>query len=289
MIILIIIQYYYECNRKLTEIKIMNLINRAKFQPHPFHLVDASPWPIVVSFAMLGLALGSALAFHGYAPNYYITLGLVVVTASILFWLRDVVSEATYLGDHTKAVQKGINLGFLLFILSEALAFAGVFWTYFHSALSPTIEIVSWPPLGIDSIGPLGLPLLNTMLLLSSGAFVTYSHHGLINGDRKAAIIGLILTIVLASIFTACQGIEYYNATFTIADSVYGSVFYAGTGLHGLHVILGTLMLTAALWRIYAYHLTDTHHVGYETSILYWHFVDLVWLFLYVVFYYWGS
>lgn len=267
----------------------MTIQNRKLFQAHPFHLVGPSPWPIVVSFSLLSLGLSSALAFHGYAPTYLIALGLISVTGAILFWVRDVVSEGTYLGDHTKAVQKGINLGFVLFILSEVCAFGSVFWAYLHSALVPTVEIVSWPPLGIDSIGPLGLPLLNTMLLLSSGAWVTYSHHGLINGNRKAAIIGLILTIVLSSIFTACQALEYINASFTIADSVYGSVFYGGTGLHGIHVILGTLFLVASLWRLYSYQLTSNHHVGYETSILYWHMVDVVWLLLYVIFYYWGS
>lgn len=267
----------------------MNVINRAKFQAHPFHLLGPSPWPIVVSFALFSVTMSAALAFHGYGPNINILLGTIVLIGSILFWVRDVVAEGTYLGDHTKAVQKGLNAGFVLFIVSEALAFASVFWAYLHSALSPTIEIVSWPPLGIDSIGPLGLPLLNTMLLLSSGAWVTYSHHGLINGNRKAAIVGLVFTILFATVFTLCQGFEYYNASFTIADSVYGSVFYAGTGLHGLHVIFGTLFLAACLWRLYGYHLTSSHHVGYETSILYWHFVDVIWLVLYVIFYYWGS
>lgn len=207
----------------------------------------------------------------------------------MILWLRDITSEGTYLGYHTFAVQKGLNIGFLLFLISEIIVFASVFWAFFHSALSPTIEIGNhWPPIGIDALSPFEVPLLNTILLLSSGATITYAHHALIGNNRNNALIGSISTIVLAIIFTALQGFEYYTCAFTISDSVYGSTFYASTGLHGLHVIIGTLLIIGGLYRIYAYHVTTMHHIGYESAIVYWHLVDGIWLFLYVSVYWWG-
>lgn len=188
------------------------------------------------------------------------------------------------------AVQRGINLGVGLFIISEALFFLGIFWAYFHSGLSPTIESgAHWPPMGIEAINPLELPLLNTIILLSSGVFVTYGHHSLIQGKRLGALFGTVITVILAIIFTALQGVEYTVSSFTISDGIFGSCFYFGTGFHGLHVMIGTAFIWAGLWRISAYHVTDNHHLGFESSILYWHFVDVVWLFLYFSVYYWGS
>ena len=153
----------------------------------------------------------------------------------MLLWFRDIILEATYLGDHTTQVQKGITIGVILFIVSEVFAFFSVFWAFFHSSLSPSVEIGGvWPPQGIEALSAFGIPLLNTFLLLSSGSTITYGHHALIKGDRKKAIIGGLLTIVLAVIFTALQYVEYFNASFTITDSVFGTTFYASTGLHGL-------------------------------------------------------
>lgn len=217
-------------------------------------------------------------------------LGLIAVIFSMFFWFRDIISEASFLGNHTLAVQKGLHLGFILFIVSEALFFMAIFWAFFHSALTPTVELGGqWPPIGIEPINPFELPLLNTVLLLSSGATVTYSHHSLIKGDRKGTIYGAIATIVLAIAFTGFQGIEYSVSSFTISDGVFGTCFFFGTGFHGLHVIIGTIFLIIALFRIYLYHFTDNHHLGFEAGILYWHFVDVIWLFLYVSIYYWGS
>jgi len=217
-------------------------------------------------------------------------LGFISVVCSMAFWFRDVISEGTYLGNHTSTVQRGLNLGVALFIASEALFFLAIFWAFFHSALSPTVELgAQWPPLGIEAINPFELPLLNTVILLSSGVTVTYAHHSLIQGNRSGVIYGLIATIILAIVFTALQGIEYTVSSFTISDSVFGSSFYFGTGFHGLHVIIGTLFIGVGFWRVLAYHSTDQHHLGLESAILYWHFVDVVWLFLYVSVYYWGS
>jgi cytochrome c oxidase subunit 3 len=264
---------------------------RANFQAHPFHLVSPSPWPLFTSMILLSLTTSGVLCMHGFhhASNFFF-LALVSLVFAMGLWWRDVVAEATYLGHHTLAVQKGLTLGVGLFIVSEALFFLAIFWTFFHSALSPNIEIGAlWPPMGTQAINPLELPLLNTVILLSSGVTVTYAHHSLIEGNRAGTLYGLIFTIVLAFIFTVLQGVEYSVSSFTLADSVYGSCFYFGTGFHGLHVIVGTIFLAVGFWRALAYHSTENHHLGFESGILYWHFVDVVWLFLYVSVYYWGS
>jgi cytochrome c oxidase subunit 3 len=266
-------------------------INRNKFQNFAFHLVTVSPWPILVSFSLLSLTLSAVMYMHGY-PNggVLLLLGLVLTVYGMAVWFRDVNTEATALGDHTHEVQKGLILGVLLFIVSEVFAFLSVFWAFFHSSLSPAIEIGGvWPPQGIIALDPFGIPLLNTFLLLSSGAYITYAHHALIQGKRKDAIFGTLMTIILAIIFTGLQYYEYSEASFTMSDSVFGSAFFAATGLHGLHVIVGTIFISVGFSRIISYAVTRSHHVGYEASILYWHFVDVVWLFLYVAVYYWGG
>lgn len=196
----------------------------------------------------------------------------------------------TFLGHHTIRVQQGLILGIILFIVSEIFFFLSIFWAFFDSALAPTVELgCSWPPAGIQPIDPWELPLVNTVLLLSSGATVTWSHHSLIAGDRKNAIVALIYTIALALIFTGVQIYEYYNAPFTISDGAFGSCFFFGTGMHGLHVFIGTTFLSVGLYRLLNYHLTKHHHVGYEGAILYWHMVDVIWLILFIFFYIWGG
>lgn len=269
----------------------MTYLIRSNFQAHPFHLVSPSPWPLLTSVSLLVLTTTGVLTMHGFSnAGYLLLLGFISVVASMSFWFRDVIAEGTYLGDHTSAVQRGINLGVALFIASEALFFLAIFWAFFHSALSPTVELgAQWPPLGIDAINPFELPLLNTVILLSSGITVTYAHHSLIQGNRKGVLYGLLATIILAVVFTALQGVEYSVSSFTISDGAFGSCFYFGTGFHGLHVIIGTLMIGVGFWRVLAYHSTDNHHLGMESAILYWHFVDVVWLVLYVSIYYWGS
>lgn len=269
----------------------MNNSIRTKFQKFPFHLVDPSPWPILLSFSLLNLTIGAVAYLHGISNGGYIlTLGFILTTYGMILWLKDVVIEGSYLGHHTKEVKNGLMLGMILFIVSEVFAFLSVFWAFFHSSLSPAIEIGgAWPPIGITPLDPFAIPLLNTFLLLSSGAFITYGHHALIAGNRKACIDGVLLTIVLAIIFTGLQYFEYSEAGFTMADGVYGSAFYASTGLHGFHVIIGTIFIGVSLIRIINYQLTTKHHNGFESSILYWHFVDVVWLFLFVAVYFWGN
>ena len=269
----------------------MTYLSRSNFQAHPYHLVSPSPCPLNTSISLLTVAFSAVLAFQSFSFGIYnLIVALITLILSMSLWFRDVISEGTYLGNHTLAVQKGLNMGVALFIVSEALFFLAIFWAFFHSALSPTIELgAKWPPMGIDSINPFELPLLNTIILLSSGVTITYSHHSLIQGNRSGALYGAMYTIILAVIFTAFQGIEYSVSSFTISDGTYSSCFYFGTGFHGLHVIIGTAFLAVGFWRILAYHLTENHHLGFESAILYWHFVDVVWLFLYISVYYWGS
>lgn len=261
------------------------------YQAHPYHLVSPSPWPVMTSLALFALTTSGTLTMHNFETlHYFFFIALITVCYSMTLWFRDVIAEATYKGNHTLAVQKGIYIGVVLFIISEVFFFLAIFWAYFHSGLSPDVEIgAEWPPLGIQAIDPFELPLLNTVILLSSGFTVTYAHHSFIEGNRTNTLYALVYTILLALIFTGLQGLEYSVSSFTISDGVFGSCFYFGTGFHGLHVIIGTIFLAAGMWRILAYHLTDNHHLGFEAGILYWHFVDIVWLFLYVFIYYWGS
>lgn len=248
-----------------------------------------SPWPLNSSIS-LGIVFSSlALWMHGFLyANYLSFLSVLLLTFTMAFWFRDIISEATYLGTHTLKVQSNLILGVGLFILSEALFFFSIFWTYFHSSLSPNIELGGqWPPLGIETINTFELPLLNTILLLSSGITVTYAHHCLIQGKRKGCLNGIGLTIFLAILFTAFQATEYLVSSFTISDGVYGSCFYFSTGFHGIHVLIGTAFIAVMFWRAFAYHLTQHHHLGFTASILYWHFVDYVWLALFLIFYYW--
>ena len=276
-------------NEKKIVVKLINLKN--VFQAHPFHLVDNSPWPISISWTLFYMAIGAVLSMQGFVmgPNLLL-LGLLSTTIIMFFWFGDVNAEGSFLGNHTKEVKKGLVLGFLLFVVSEVMAFASVFWAYFHNALSPAVELGgTWPPLGITPLDPFAIPLLNTFLLLSSGAFITYGHHALIGGLRKDAIISIFWTIVLAVVFTLFQYFEYSNADFSIADSIYGTVFYASTGLHGFHVIVGTIFIFWSFTRLIKYYISKQGHIGLESSILYWHFVDVVWLFLYMTVYVWGS
>lgn len=258
-----------------------------KYQSHPYHLVDPSPWPFMVSLGLLVTTIGMVIKMHTVGhSNTSIILGVISVILVMILWWRDTIRESTYQGNHTSLVQRGIKFGFLLFIISEVLFFFSIFWAYFHSSLSPSVELGAvWPPEGIEALNPWGLPLLNTILLLSSGATITWAHHSLISRDRKGVKTGGILTIILALLFTLIQGYEYYEAPFTFADSVYGSTFYLATGTHGVHVIVGTIFLAVSLLRVVTYELTDKHHHGLEFAILYWHFVDVVWLFLFAVVY----
>jgi cytochrome c oxidase subunit 3 len=210
------------------------------FQFFPSHLVDRSIWPLMVSSSLFALMIGTVQYFHGYSTGYLLfkaALLLTIIGAG--FWWKDVVVEASFNGNHTKRVRFGIAQGFNLFILSEIMAFLSVFWAYLHASLSPSVEIGgNWPPLGVTALDAFALPFLNTIILLSSGGFITYAHHSLIANNRKGTLIGLFFTVVLAIVFTYFQYIEYTQASFPFADSVFGSAFFATTGQFNNLIIL---------------------------------------------------
>lgn len=258
---------------------------------HPYHLVDPSPWPFVISFGLFFFTFGIAMYFHNYTGGLVLIFtGFIIIILTMYTWFRDIVREAVFEGQHTKQVQLGLRNGMLLFIFSELLFFMSFFWAFFHASLAPTPEIGSlWPPLGIETIYPWGVPLLNTIILLTSGATITWAHHSLILGDRRNTILSLIITIGLAVFFTLIQAYEYIESSFSISDSVYGTTFFLLTGFHGLHVIVGTIFILVSLLRLINGHFTKTHHFGFEAAAWYWHFVDVVWLFLFVAVYWWGG
>jgi cytochrome c oxidase subunit 3 len=261
------------------------------YQKHPFHLVDPSPSPLTASIGAFCWLSGTAMYFHGYIGGLFTCfLGLGVVLYTMFTWWKDIVREGTFEGNHTSMVQIGLRFGMILFIVSEVMFFFAFFWAFFHSSLAPVPEIGSiYPPRGIEVLSAWEVPFLNTLILLTSGAAVTWSHHAILLGERKQAIFSLIITIVLAVIFTGLQVFEYCNSNFTISDSVYGSTFYMATGFHGFHVFIGTCFLTVCLVRLIQYHFTQQHHFGFEAAAWYWHFVDVVWIFLFITIYYWGG
>ena len=258
---------------------------------HSWHLVDPSPWPFVTSIVVFMFFTGNVMYMHRYIGGSELAiLGLVGILLVMYLWWRDIVREATFEEQHTFAVQRGLRLGMVLFIISEVMFFFAFFWAFFHSSLVPSHSIGGvWPPTSILPIESVGIPLTNTFLLLSSGATVTWAHHAITSRSKKQSVISLLLTIILAIVFTMFQVLEYCEAAFTISDSVFGSCFYMATGFHGFHVFIGTVCLSISLIRLVLNHFTETHHFGFESAAWYWHFVDVVWLFLFIAVYWWGG
>nr|YP_010568180.1 cytochrome c oxidase subunit III [Odorrana hosii]UZC57600.1 cytochrome c oxidase subunit III [Odorrana hosii] len=258
-------------------------------QTHAFHMVDPSPWPLMGATTAFLMASGLAAWFHHNMISI-LMVGLSLMFMTMYQWWRDVVREGTFQGHHTSPVQKGLRYGMILFITSEVFFFLGFFWAFYNASLAPTPEVgESWPPVGIAPFNPLEIPLLNTAVLLASGVSVTWAHHSIMQADRKSTIQALIITVILGFYFTLLQTAEYCEAPFTIADGIYGTTFFVATGFHGLHVIIGSLFLIMCLFRQLSFHFTSQHHFGFEAAAWYWHFVDIVWLFLYVSIYWWGS
>jgi len=258
---------------------------------HSYHLVDPSPWPLVAALGAGMLTTGGVLYMHRFAGGWSLFLtGFCTILFVMFTWWRDVVREATFEDTHTKTVQKGLRLGMILFIVSEIMFFFAFFWAFFHSSIAPVFNLGSvWPPKAIVTINTYTIPLTNTFFLLTSGATVTWSHHALLARAKRHTLIALILTLVLAILFTLMQVFEYVNAPFNISDGVYGSCFYMATGFHGFHVIIGTIALYVSFIRIVLNHFTNKHHFGFEAAIWYWHFVDVVWLFLFINVYWWSA
>jgi len=256
---------------------------------HPFHIVTLSPWPLTIGAFTLGLAGGTASWLNGHRIDLiaWRTLGVTVATK---IWWRDIVIEGTYQGFHTKQVVRNFYWGMGLLIFSEVLFFFSFFWAFLHSALAPTPEIAcQWPPSGVIPVNPITWPLFNSIILLTSGALANLAYLYLIMGYLKKATDALNGAILAGIIFSVIQGYEYYHAPFTIADSVFGSAFYILTGFHGLHVLVGTIILQVQKKRLQYLHFSPKHHTGILTAIWYWHFVDLVWLILFALVYIWGT
>jgi heme/copper-type cytochrome/quinol oxidase subunit 3 len=296
------------------------MLNNKNFTTkHPFHIITPSPWPFLVACQVFVLLVGVAMYMHKFQLGKITALiGLFTVMFSLYCWWSDIVFESTHLGQHTLLVQKGLRYGMLLFILSEVMFFASFFWAFFHSSISPTVQIGSiWPPAGVKTIQAWGLPLFNTILLLTSGVYATLAHH-LIKGygiqsqnglsiianpamfkqyisDKEKKIsyknitLGFFLSIMLGLLFTYVQLHEYKIAGFTIADSIYGAVFYMATGFHGLHVIIGTTFLIITFYRFLRGDFLGRFFFGVDAAVWYWHFVDVVWIFLFICVYWWGS
>lgn len=264
---------------------------------HPYHLVDPSPWPLVASMSLLALTLGGAGAMHGESWGIpAASAGLLGVLFVMYVWWRDVIREGQQ-AHHTGAVQHGLRAGMGLFITSEVMFFVAFFWAYFNAGLFPKLPLEDiwaikdgiWPPADITTMDAWHLPFLNTLILLLSGTTVTWAHHALLHGDNKGVVQGLAYTVALGVIFTALQVAEYSHAAFGLTDGVFASTFYMATGFHGLHVLIGTIFLAVNLVRAMRGSLTEKHHLGFEFAAWYWHFVDVVWLFLFIFVYWWGG
>nr|YP_011026066.1 cytochrome c oxidase subunit III [Arctolamia fruhstorferi]WQM87501.1 cytochrome c oxidase subunit III [Arctolamia fruhstorferi] len=259
------------------------------FKNHPFHLVEVSPWPLLGALGTMTTMMGLIKWFHFYEVNLLL-LGFLINFLVMYQWWRDIIRESTFQGLHTYNVTMGLRWGMILFITSEVFFFISFFWGFFHNSLSPSIELgMIWPPKGIQTFNPIEIPLLNTLILLTSGLTVTWAHHSLMENNYSQGLQGLMFTVILGIYFTMLQAYEYIEATFTIADSVYGSSFFMTTGFHGIHVIIGSTFLFICMIRHMLGHFSCIHHFGFEAAAWYWHFVDVVWLLLYISIYWWGS
>lgn len=254
-----------------------------KNRTHPFHLVPPSPWPFIGAVGGLLLALGLVLWMHDEGA-YVLCLGGLLVLLTMGGWWRDVIKESKEKKDYTPPVQFGLRVGMVLFILSEIMFFAAFFASFFYVSLSEV-----WPPKGIQPLDPFDYPYLNTLLLLLSGTSITWAHHALLQKQRKALLRGTLMTIGIGLLFTCIQAYEYFHATFGFKQGIYPSIFYMTTGFHGIHVIIGTVFLGICWVRAYLNQFTPSRHIGFEAAAWYWHFVDVVWLFVFVSIYWWGA
>ena len=271
---------------------------------HDYHLVDPSPWPFIGALAAFIMAVGMVLTMKAVPVAgmkigpLVLGVGIIGVLYTMFAWWVDVTREAEHQGHHTRVVQIHHRYGMIMFIASEVMFFVAWFWAYFDVALFANEAIQyqrqeftggTWPPKGIETFDPWHLPLLNTLILLTSGTTVTWAHHALLHDDRKGLKQALWLTVILGVLFTICQVYEYSHAAFSFSGHIYGSTYYMATGFHGAHVVIGTIFLAVCLYRTYLNHFTPKQHLGFEFAAWYWHFVDVVWLFLFAAIYWWGA
>nr|YP_010140057.1 cytochrome c oxidase subunit III [Kalasha nativa]QQK57709.1 cytochrome c oxidase subunit III [Kalasha nativa] len=256
---------------------------------HPFHMVDKSPWPITGAIGTMSMASGLIMWFS-QKNKMMMFMGTMIIMLTMTQWWRDTIRESTFQGNHTQSVEVSMKLGMMLFIMSEIMFFLSFFWAFFHSSLSPTMEIgMQWPPMGIKTFNPMNIPMLNTMILLSSGMSMTWAHNSLVKKNLTQTKQSLIITMSLGVYFSILQAYEYMESAFCMSDSIYGSTFFLSTGFHGIHVMIGTMFILTTSLRSMKLHFSKSHHVGFEASAWYWHFVDVIWLFLYISVYWWGS
>lgn len=268
--------------------------------PQPWHLVRPSVWPLVGAFAAGLMMLGAVLFMHKDKINLGGTviefgvmaplLGFIGVLAVMFFWWKDIIHETVVEKAHSPFVTIGLRYGMLLFIASEVMFFSAFFWAYYSVAFFPPAILGGvWPPADIKTFNVLDMPFFMTMILLLSGTTVTWAHHALLVGNRRDLITGLALTVALGLSFSCCQALEYHHADFTLKSGMFGSTFFMATGFHGLHVIIGTIFLAVCLWRAIKGQMTPKSHFGLLAAAWYWHFVDVVWVFLFVSIYWYGS
>ena len=276
---------------------------------HDYHLVDPSPWPFIGSVGALIMAFGgvslmryaSGDSFEMFgidlANPWIFFIGLLIVLFTMYGWWADCIKES-HQGYHTPVVSLHLRYGMILFIASEVMFFVAWFWAFFDAAIfaGEAAQVArvehtggQWPPVGIEVLDPLHLPLYNTIILLLSGTTVTWAHHALLSGDRKGLVQGLVLTVALGVLFSFVQLYEYLHAPFAFRESIYGATFFMATGFHGFHVLVGTIFLIVCLARAVAGDFTPKKHFGFEAAAWYWHFVDVVWLFLFFSIYIWAS
>ena len=278
---------------------------------HDYHLVNPSPWPLLGSIGALIMAIGAVAwmqqmkggSLHLFwmeltvAKYWILAVGLVLVLYVMYAWWSDTVKEA-HEGYHTRVVSLHLRYGMIMFIASEVMFFVAWFWAFFDASLFPdeAAQVAReaftggvWPPKDIEVLDPFHLPLYNTIILLLSGTTVTWAHHALLHDDRKGLIWGLTLTVALGVLFSFVQAYEYVHAPFEFSNSIYGATFFMATGFHGFHVFIGTIFLLVCLIRALRGDFTPKQHFGFEAAAWYWHFVDVVWLFLFVCIYVWAS
>jgi cytochrome c oxidase subunit 3 len=257
-------------------------------EKHPYHIVRPSPWPMLSALSAGLLAVGTVYMMHDKIWSVF-WLGIIALIVTSTLWFRDIIREASVEKAHSKAVKFGFRYGMLLFIASEVMFFAAFFWAYFHSSINPA-EVLGgvWPPAHIKPIDPFDLPFMMTMILLLSGCTCTWAHSALLENNRSEALRAIGLTVALGVIFSGFQAYEYHHTTFGFKDTVYASSFYMATGFHGFHVIIGTIFLAVCWWRTYKKQFTADDHFGFEAAAWYWHFVDVVWLFLFIAIYWHG-
>nr|YP_009400274.1 cytochrome c oxidase subunit III [Nurudea yanoniella]ARW70276.1 cytochrome c oxidase subunit III [Nurudea yanoniella]QBK84293.1 cytochrome c oxidase subunit 3 [Nurudea yanoniella] len=255
----------------------------------PYYILNISPWPILMAFNSFNFMISNIMIMN-FKFNMISMMNLMLMIIISILWWRDIIRESTFQGNHNFYIMNLIKLSMILFIISELFLFISFFWNFLHNSLAPSIDIgLNWPPKNINFFNPLMIPLLNTIILLTSSFTITLSHFYTLNNLKKKSSMFLNMTIILSIYFLYLQTLEYKQANFTFSDSIFGSSFYMATGFHGMHVIIGTIFLIINMMRMINMHFSFMHHISFELSIWYWHFIDIIWLFLYMTFYWWNN